>query len=42
MMAVMVGMEGLFSNPLPSFYPKDLLIGAGCGTPYALTFLEYR
>ena len=31
-MAVMAGMEGLFSNPLPSFYPKDLLIGAGCGT----------
>ena len=31
MMAVMEGMEGLFSNPLPSFYPKDLLIGAGCG-----------
>ena len=31
MMAVMAGMEGLFSNPLPSFYPKDLLIGAGCG-----------
>ena len=32
MMAVMAGMEDLFSNPLPSFYPKDLLIGAGCGT----------
>ncbi len=31
MMAVMEGMEGLFSNPLPSFYSKDLLIGAGCG-----------
>ena len=31
MMAVMVGLDGLFSNPLPSFYPKDLLIGAGCG-----------
>ena len=31
MMAVMAGMEDLFSNPLPSFYPKDLLIGAGCG-----------
>ena len=30
-MAVMAGMEDLFSNPLPSFYPKDLLIGAGCG-----------
>ena len=31
MMAVMAGMEDLFSNPLPSFYSKDLLIGAGCG-----------
>ena len=31
MMAVMAGMEDLFSNPLPSFYPKALLIGAGCG-----------
>ena len=31
MMAVMEGMDGLFSNPLPSFYPRDLLIGAGCG-----------
>ena len=31
MMAVMEGLNDLFSNPLPSFYPKDLLIGAGCG-----------
>ncbi len=31
MMAVMEGMEGLFSNPLPSFYPRDLLIGVCCG-----------
>ena len=31
MMAVMSGMEDIFSNPLPSFFPKDLLIGAGCG-----------
>ena len=30
-MEVMAGMEDLFSNPLPSFHPKDLLIGAGCG-----------
>ena len=30
MMAVMGGMEDLFSSPLPSFYPKDLLIGV-CG-----------
>ena len=31
MMEVMAGLEGLFSNPLPSFYPKDLLIGVCCG-----------
>ena len=39
MMAVMAGMEDLFSNPLPSFHPKDLLIGAGCGI--ALRFVVY-
>ncbi len=31
MMAVMNRFDVLFSNPLPSFYPRDLLIGAGCG-----------
>ena len=31
MMAAMNGMDGLFSNPLPSFHPRDLLIGVGCG-----------
>ncbi len=31
MMEVMAGMEDLFSSPLPSFYPKDLLIGVCCG-----------
>ncbi len=31
MMEVMAGLEGLFSNPLPSFYPSDLLIGVCCG-----------
>ena len=31
MMVLMEGLEDLFSNPLPSFYPKDLLVGAGCG-----------
>ena len=30
-MAVMAGMEDLFSNPLQRFHPKDLLIGIGCG-----------
>ena len=29
--AFMEGMENLFSNPLPSFHPKDLLIGVCCG-----------
>ena len=27
MMAAMNGMNDLFSNPLPSFFPKDLLVG---------------
>ena len=36
MMAVMAGMEDLFSNPLPSFHLKDLLIGAGCGVALRL------
>ena len=31
MMEVMAGLEGLFSNPLPSFYPRDLLVGVCCG-----------
>ncbi len=38
-MAVMAGMEDLFSNPLPSFHPKDLLIGIGCGI--ALRLIVY-
>ena len=32
-------MEDLFSNPLPSFHPKDLLIGIGCGI--ALRLIVY-
>ncbi|MEE1008600.1 MAG: type IV secretory system conjugative DNA transfer family protein [Agathobacter sp.] len=31
MLATMNGLEDLFANPLPSFFPKDLLIGIGCG-----------
>ena len=31
MIAAMNGFDTLFSNPLPSFHPRDLLIGAGCG-----------
>ena len=31
MMAAMNGLNDLFSNPLPSFFPKDLLIGIACG-----------
>ena len=30
-MEVMEGLDSLFSNLLPSFYPRDLLIGTGCG-----------
>ena len=36
MMAVMEGLDSLFSNPLPSFNPRDLLIGAGCGVALRL------
>ena len=31
MMAVMNRFDKLFANPLPSFHPRDLLIGVGCG-----------
>lgn len=31
MLAAMNGLNDLFANPLPSFYPKDLLIGICCG-----------
>ena len=31
MIAAMNGFDTLFSNPLPSFHPRDVLIGAGCG-----------
>ena len=31
MMAVMNSFDTLFSNPLPSFHPRDLMIGTGCG-----------
>ena len=30
MMAVMNRFDKLFANPLPSFHPRDLLIGVGC------------
>lgn len=30
-LATINGLEDLFANPLPSFFPKDLLIGIGCG-----------
>jgi len=36
MMEVMAGLEGLFSNPLPSFYPRDLLVGVCCGVALRL------
>ena len=31
MIAVMNSFDTLFSNPLPSFHPRDLMIGTGCG-----------
>lgn len=39
MMAVIMGLEDLFSYPLPSLHPKDLFVGAGCGI--ALYFAVY-
>ena len=36
MMAVMNRFDKLFANPLPSFHPRDLLIGAGCGIAFRL------
>lgn len=36
MLATMNGLEDLFSNPLPSFFPKDLLIGVLCGIAFRL------
>ncbi|MDE7435083.1 MAG: type IV secretory system conjugative DNA transfer family protein, partial [Lachnospiraceae bacterium] len=36
MMAFMDALDSLFRNPLPSFHPKDLLIGAGCGIAFRL------
>ena len=39
MMAAMNGLNDLFSNPLPSFFPKDLLIGIAGGV--ALRFVVY-
>ena len=36
MMAVMEGLDSLFSKPLPSLHPRDLLIGAGCGVALRL------
>ena len=39
MVAAMNGLEDLFSNPLPSFFKKDLLIGVMCGI--AFRFIVY-
>ncbi len=36
MMKVMNRFDMLFSNPLPSFYPRDLLIGVCCGITFRL------
>lgn len=36
MLTTINGMAGMFSNPLPSFYPKDALVGVGCGIVFYL------
>ena len=36
MMAAMNGLNDLFSNPLPSFFPKDLLVGIAGGVALRL------
>lgn len=36
MLTTINGMAGMFSNPLPSFYPKDVLVGIGCGIVFYL------
>lgn len=36
MLTTINGMAGMFSNPLPSFYPKDVLVGVGCGIVFYL------
>lgn len=30
------GMEGAFVNPFPSFMPRDLLVGMGCGIGFRM------
>ena len=43
MVATMNGLEDLFSNPLPSLFPKDLLIGIMCGIVFRLmVYLKAR
>jgi type IV secretion system protein VirD4 len=39
MMAAMEGMDDLFANPLPSVFPRDLLIGIAGGA--ALRLMVY-
>lgn len=39
MMSAMNGMGSMFQNPLPSLFPRDLLIGIGCGV--ALRIVVY-
>ena len=40
MMAAMNGLNDLFSNPFPSFFPKDLLIGIMGGVALRLAKIE--
>jgi type IV secretion system protein VirD4 len=30
------GIEGAFHNPLPSFLPRNLLVGVGCGIGFRM------
>ena len=30
------GMGGAFANPFPSFMPRDLLVGVGCGIGFRM------
>lgn len=36
LMVAMNRFDTLFANPLPSFYPMDLLVGIGCGVALRL------
>ena len=39
MVSAMNGMENIFQNPIPSFYPKDILIGIAGGAAFRMVVL---